>query len=199
MSSNEYAATEEDLKGGSRTAKARGKYTGTISRPVAKKDRNGKVYLGFGIKHEFGKYKGGLSFENYLPLARDVNAFQAARRNSFFKAIGLKPGSVPPGAPGGPDVSALEGTYIDFTIEHEFENVPGEQYSLSTSKSDKSKWVQEGWESKLDGNGNLVVNGEKIVPSETLTFFDLSDEFEGLGGGSDDSDSPTNGEVWGGN
>lgn len=195
--SNEYAVTEDDLatSGGARTAKKRGKYTGTISRAEVKKDKNGKVYLKFGVKHEFGQYKGGLSFENYLPLARDVNAFQAARRNSFFKAIALKQGSVPPGAPGGPDVSVLEGTYIDFTIEHEFQDVPGEQYSLNTSKSGKSAWVQGNWESKLDANGNLVVNGQTVAPRETITFFDISNEFDGLAGASQANDADEDG--WG--
>lgn len=195
---NEYAVTEDDLKssGGGNKAKARGKYTGTISRAVSKKDKNGKVYLGFGLKHEFGKFKGGLSFENYLPLSREVNAFHTARRNSFFKAIALKQGAVPPGAPGGADVSTLDGTFVDFTIEHEFENVPGEQYSLNTSKSAKSAWVQGGWESKLDANGNLVVDGKTIAPKETLTFFDISDEFSGLGGDSAQDDS-ADADGWG--
>ena len=197
MSDNEYAVTDDDLKGGggARTAKARGKYTGTISRPEVKKDKNGKLYLKFGLKHEFGKYKGGLSFENYLPLGRDVNAYQSARRNSFYKAIGLKAGSIPPGAPGGPDVSTLEGTYIDFSLEHEFENVPGEQYSIVSSKSAKQPWVANGWEAKLDIKGNLSVNGETIAPSEVVTFFELSDEFEGLGGGSSDDSADEDG--WG--
>ena len=149
-----------------------------------KKDKSGKLYLKFGIKISHGKMKNGLSFENYLPLARDVNAFQAARRNSFFKAIGLKVGTIPPGAPGGDAVEVLEGTYIDFNLEHEYENVPGEQYSLNTSKSAKSPWVTNGWESKLDDKGNLVVQGESIAPGESVTFYDISDEFEGLGGSS---------------
>lgn len=194
---NEYAVTDDDLKGGgggARTAKPRGKYTGTISRPEVKKDKNGKVYLKFGIKIEFGKFKNGLAFENYLPLARDVNAFQAARRNSFFKAIALKAGSVPPGAPGGPDVGVLEGVFVDFNLEHEYENVPGEQYSLNTSKSAKSPWVTNGWQDKVDESGNLVVNGEKIAPRETLTFYDISDEFSGVGSPADNS---IDGEEWG--
>ena len=198
MTDNEYAYTEDDAKGGggNRTAKARGKYTGTISRPEVKKDKNGKLYLKFGLKHEFGKYKGGLSFENYLPLGRDVNAYQLARRNSFYKAIGLKAGSVPPGAPGGPNVSTLDGTFIDFSLEHEFENVPGEQYSLVSSKSAKSPWITDGWEAKLDIKGRLAVNEETIEAKEVVTFYDISDEFEGLGGGSSEDDSADD-DSWG--
>lgn len=180
--SDEYGYTKEDAeqKGGS-TAKKRGKYTGSISRATTKKDKNGKVYLGFGLSHTFAPYKNGLSFENYLPLSRDSNAYQLARRNSFLGAIGIKEGQTPPGAPGGPDAKALDGTFVDFNIEHEFEDVPGEDYSLVTGKSAKSAWVTGGWEAKLDSKGNLVVDGKIIQPKEVVTFYAVSDEFIGLG------------------
>lgn len=202
MTDNEYAVTEEDLKGGgNRSAKPRGKYTGEISKAVAKKDKKGKAYIGFGLKILHGKFKNGLLFENYLPLARDVNAYQAARRNSLHKAVGLKAGELPYGAPvpGAPDVEALNGTVVDVTVEHEFENVPGEEYSLTTSKSAKSAWVTGGWESGLDDKGRLVRSpggtpyDAPIEPREVLTFYDMSDDFEGVGGAADDSAD----EDWG--
>lgn len=188
MNDNEYAVEEDDLKGGGNsTAKPRGKYTGTISKAVSKADKNKKVYIGFGIKILLGKFKNGLLFENYLPLARDVNKFQLARRNSFYKAIGLKAGAVPYGAPGGPAIELLDGTIIDVQVEHVFENVPGQDYSLTTSKSPKSQWVLEGWEDGLDDKGRLVKSpggtpfDAPISPKEALTFYNISDEFDGVG------------------
>ncbi|QWS69436.1 hypothetical protein SEA_NECROPHOXINUS_74 [Microbacterium phage Necrophoxinus] len=205
MTDNEYAIVEDDLKGGGNsTAKPRGVYTAAISKAASKADKNKKVYIGFGLKILLGKFKNGLLFENYLPLARDVNKFQAARRNSFYKAIGLKAGAVPYGAPGGPQVDLLNGTVVDIQVEHEFEQVPGEEYSITTSKSAKSKWVTEGWEAGLDDKGRLVkspggtVYDAPISPKESLTFYNLSDEFDGVGdpdGAPAEDDQPD--EDWG--
>lgn len=193
-SNNEWAVEEDDLKGGGGfSAKPRAKYVGTISKAEVKTDKNKKRYLKFGVKIAAGKFKNGLAFENYLVLNRDgVNAYQAARRNSFYKAIMLSAGSLPPGVPGGPDVEILNDALVGFNLEWEFQNVPGEDYSITTSKSKKSAWVTDGWEDKLndkgqlvkDGSGNIIRNedGEPapIDPREVITFYELDDEFNGL-------------------
>lgn len=200
MSTNEWAVSEDDLKGGGGySAKPRGQYSGTISKASTKKDAKGKLFIKFGVKIAKGKVKGGLAFENYLVLSRDTNAFQAARRNSFYKAIMLKAGSIPPGAPGGPDVAALDGALVKFTLEHEFQNVPGYEFSsITTSSSAKQPWKQGGWENRLNDKGELYLDGldnvivdeetgeaSPIKPREVITFYELDDDFEGLavGGG----------------
>lgn len=207
MSDNEYAVTEDDLKGGGGgSANPRGTYTVEISKAKAKKDSKNKAFIGFGGSIILGKFKKQLVFENYLPLAKDVNAFQLARRNSFYKAIGLKAGALPYGAPvkGAPPVEALNGTVVDVTVEHEYREVPGEDYALQTSKSAKSNWVKDGWEDCLDDKGRLVRSpggtqfDAPISPKEVVTFYNLSDEFDGVGGGTDDApedDGPD--EDWG--
>lgn len=187
---NEWAVTEDDLKGGGGDypAKPRGTYTAEILKAETKTDKNNLLFLKLDMKITHGKEKDGRAFDNYLVLSAKGNAFQRARRNSLFKAIGLEPGSIPPGAPGGPAASTLVGTIVDFAIEHEFEDVPGEQYSITTSKSKKQPWLADGWDKKLDSDGNLVVDGEKVKPRETITFYELSDDFAGLGGGDDAAD-----------
>ena len=190
---NEWAVTEDDLKGGGGdNAKPRGKYTATISRAKTGKDKNGLLYIGFGLSVTSpAAYRKQLSFDNYLVLSAKANKYQIARRNSFFQAIGLEAGSIPPGAPGGPDVSVLEGVSIDFALEHVFEDVPGEEYSITTSKSSKQPWKADGWEAKLNESGKLVVDGQTVSPKETVTFYSVSDDFEGLdlSGGDQAADS----------
>lgn len=185
---NEYAVTDDDLKGGgNRSAKPRGKYTGQISKAVSKLDTNKKPYLGFGVKITHGKFKNGLIFENYLTLNPAANAYQKARRNSFYKAIGLQAGAVPYGAPGGPAVGLLDGTYVDVTIEHRFEQVPGEEYAITTSKSAKQRWLDEGWDKCVNDKGQLYKNpggdvfDAPVDPKEEVTFYEISDEFAGVG------------------
>lgn len=206
---NEYAPSKEDLEGGSGGgAKPRGKYTGIISRTKSKKDKNGRVYLGFGLSILKGKLKKQLAFENYLPLSNQAAKFQVARRNSFYRAASIDQGSTPPGAPGGPDESVLDGTVVDFTLEHLYENVPGEEYDLTTSDWNKSKWVEDGWQYCVDDKGRLVrtpgggvIKGEDgepepIEPRESITFYNLSDDFDGLGshaGQLEKSSSPSKG------
>jgi hypothetical protein len=185
---NEYAVTEDDLKGGGGgDVKPRATYTGVIEKAESKLDKNKKIYLALQIRISHGGRKNGVIFDNYIPLGADANAFQKARRNSLYKALGLKAGAIPYGVPGGPDVSGLIGTYVDLTLEHEYEKVPNEQYSLQTSKSKKSRWVVEDWESGLDDRGYLAKSpdGEEyeaaIQPSEYPTFYALSNEFAGVG------------------
>ncbi len=191
---NEYAPTKDDLEGGNGGgAKPRGKYTGIISRTKSKKDKNGLVNLGFGLSILKGKLKKQLAFEDYLVLSSKGTKFAIARRNSFYRSIGLDEGTIPPGAPGGPDASILDGTVVDFTLEHRYENVPGEEHDIDTSSWNKSRWVTEGWEDRLDDKGRLVRDGsnelilgedgepEPIEPRESLTFYSLSDDFDGLG------------------
>lgn len=207
VDNDEYGISEQDLEGGggSSAAKPRGKYTGSISQAEVKPDKNGKLYLKFGISITKGPYKGQLIFENYLPLSKNSNKFQLARRNSLFQALGLDAGSIPPGAPGGPKPSVINGAIVDINLEHEFEDVPGEQYSLDTSKSKKSRWVSEGWEENLDSSGRLVKNFDgdtfdPIEPRETLTFYGVSDDFDGLPALEDDGFTPdesASDEDWG--
>jgi hypothetical protein len=191
---NEYAPTADDLNGVSKpTAKPRGTYTAVISRARSKKDKNGLPNLGFGLSILNGKLKKQLLFENYLVLSSKGNKFALARRNSFYKAIGITEGTIPPGAPGGPDASVLDGTVVDIALEHVYENVPGEDFAVSTSSWAKSRWVTEGWKSCIDESGILtktpsggVITGhngepEPIYPKESITFYNISDDFEGLG------------------
>lgn len=186
---SEYLVSEDDLKGGGGgdKAKPRGKYTGQISRAKSKDDKNGKICLQFGISITHGKHKKQLLFENYLTLDPKANKFALGRRNSFYKAIDLKTGQLPYGVSDQRPASDLDGTYVDVTVEHEYEQVPGEEHSLVTSNWSKSRWVEEGWENGLDEDGNLVRSpggteyDAPIKPRESLTFYAMSDEFAGVG------------------
>lgn len=207
--SSEYAVTKEDVSGnggGGNSAKPRGKYTGAISKAISKKDKNGKFYLGFGISITKGKYKKGLIFENYLSLDPKANKYSIARRNSFYTAITLEAGQIPYGVPEGPKVEALNGTIVDVTIEHRFEDVPGEQYDIVTSRSKKMAWHTDGWDDCLDDKGRLFKNSqgevfdEPIAPREEVTFYALSDDFEGVGGAVDEApaeDDSADDDSWG--
>lgn len=191
---NEYAVTEEDLAGGGggNKAKPRGVYTGKISKAESKTDKNKKVFLGFGIAITHGTFKKQLIFENYLTLNPQANAFHKARRNSFYKAIGLEAGSVPYGVPGGPAVELLNGTYINVQLEHRFEQVPGQEYNIVTSKSAKSQWKIDGWDACVNESGQLFrdpagnVFDAPVDPKEEVTFYSIADEFEGVGESGDD-------------
>lgn len=183
--SDEYGYTEEDTQGGGQrkqTLKPIGRYTAVIEKAEAKADKNGKLYLKWWNRIAFGPHKGQVAFEGYLPLSRDVNAYQLARRNSFAKATGQKAGEALVGTPNGKPADVLNGTYVDFTIQHEFQNVPGEQYSVTTG----SKAFKEKYGDKINAAGNLVVNGVEIEPTaEVVTFYEVSDEFEGIGAAGD--------------
>ena len=184
--SDEYGYTEEDTQASSgprkNTPKPIGRYTAIIEKAESKTDKNGKLYLKWWNRIAFGPHKNQIAFEGYLPLSRDVNAYQLARRNSFAKATGQKPGEALVGTPAGAAADSLNGTYVDFTIQHEFQNVPGEQYSVTTG----SKAFKEKFGEKINAAGNLVVDGVEIEPSgEFVTFYEVSDEFEGIGGGAD--------------
>ena len=186
---NEYAVTEEDLKGGGggNKAKPRGVYTGQISKAESKLDKNKKVYLGFGIAITHGALKKQLIFENYLTLNPQANAFHKARRNSFYKAIGLEAGAVPYGVPDGPAVELLNGTYINVQLEHRYEQVPNQDYNIVTSKSAKSQWKIDGWDACVNDAGQLFrdpagnVFDAPVDPKEEVTFYSMADEFEGVG------------------
>lgn len=187
---NEYLVSDDDLKGGGGgdKAKPRGKYTGQISQAKSKLDKNGKICLQFGISITHGKYKKQLLFENYLSLDPKANKFTVSRRNSFYKAIDLKTGQLPYGVSDERPASDLNGTYVDVTVEHEYEQIPGEEHSIVTSNWSGSRWKQEGWENGLDEDGNLVRSpggteyDAPIKPRESLTFYAMSDEFAGVGG-----------------
>lgn len=187
---SEYLVSEDDLKGGGGgdNAKPRGQYTGQISQAKSKPDKNKKLCLQFGISITHGTYKKQLLFENYLTLDPKANKFSLGRRNSFYKAIDLKTGQMPYGVTEERPASDLNGTYVDIQVEHEYEQVPGEEHSLVTSTWSKSRWVEEGWEDGLDEKGYLVRSpggteyDAPIKPRESLTWYSMSDEFAGVGG-----------------
>ena len=186
---DEYAVTEENLKGGGggSDVKPRDTYTGVIEKAESKKDKNNKIYLALQIRITHGGRKNGVIFDNYILLAASENKFQTMRRDSLYKALGYKPQQIPHGTPNGKPASDLVGTYVNLSLEHVFEKFPGGQWSLTTSKSKKSRWVIEDWESGLDDRGYLAKSpdGEEyeaaIKPSEHPTFYAMSDEFAGVG------------------
>lgn len=187
---SEYLVSEDDLKGGGGgdKAKPRGKYTGQISQAKSKPDKNGKLCLQFGISITHGAHKKQLLFENFLSLNPKAPKFALSRRNSFYKAIDLKTGQLPYGVSDERPASDLNGTYVDIQVEHEYEQVPGEEFSIMTSGWSGSRWVTEGWADGLDEDGNLVRSpggteyDAPIKPRESLTFYAMSDEFAGVGG-----------------
>lgn len=179
---DEYGVAEGDLKqggGSSNKAKPTGTYTVTIEKAEVKKDKNGKLYAKWWNRVLLGQHKKQIIFEGYLPLSREGNAYNLARRNSFIKALGLKEGAKIPGTPGADDISVINGTIVDVNLEHEYENVPGQQYSVTTRNNGKLP------------DGVTMADVEGIAPSERATFYALSDEYDGLGG-SDSSE-----EEWG--
>jgi len=205
MTDNEYAVQDDDLKGGGGfSAKPRGKYTIRIEKAESKTDKGKKAYLAFSGPIAKGKIKGKL-FENYLPIARDVNKYQAARRNSFYKAINLKPGALPYGAPvsGAPAAELLVGTYVDVALEHRFEQVPGEEYNITSSSSPKQPWKADGWDKCVNEKGQLYKNpggdifDAPVDPKEELTFYEVSDEFEGVGDPDAQGEPEAAEEEWG--
>jgi len=184
MADNEWAVDEDDLKGGTGSAKPPKNYTVKIEEAAVDKDKNKRPYIKFRGKIQYGEHKGGYLFENYLPLGRDKDGKNAGKVNprtaSFLKAIGHKQG-VPPGAPGGADVSVLNGTVVDVKNENEYRDVPGEQYPVRT------------WEKRfkeVEASGAL----KGIKPMDSLGFYSLSDDFEGIGG-ADENSADTDG--WG--
>lgn len=180
---NEWGVDEDDLKGGTGAAKPPRSYTVKIKEAAVESDKNQRPYIKFIGEILFGSEKGGNLYENYLPLGREKTGKNAgkvnARTASFLKAIGHKQG-VPPGAPGGPDISTLNGTIVDVKNENEYQDVPDEEYPVRT------------WEKRfkeVQASGRL----QGIKPRDSLGFYSLSDEFDGIGGTSDDAAD----ESWG--
>lgn len=181
----EWGVDEDDLKGGTGAAKPPRDYTVKITSASTEKDKNQRPYIKLVLEIIFGTEKGGKLWENYLPLGRDKDGKNAGKINnrtaSFLKAIGHKQG-VPPGAPGGASVETLVGTVVDVKNENEYQDVPGEQYPVRT------------WEKRfkeVQASGAL----EGIKPRDSLGFYSLSDDFEGIGGGSDSGAADD--ESWG--
>jgi len=184
MGNEDWAVGEDDLKGGTGKAKPPRTYTVRIENASTEKDKNGRPYLKFVGEIILGSEKGGKLFENYLPFGREKSGKNAgqinARTSSFLKAIGHRDG-VPAGAPGGPDASKLNGTVVDVKNENEYE-VDGEQYPVRT------------WEKRfkeVEASGKL----EGVTPRDSLGFYALSDEFEGIGGGT--TDDSADDDSWG--
>lgn len=181
--SDEYGVDESDLKqggGSSNKAKPTGTYTATIEKAEVKKDKNGKLYAKWWNRILLGSHKKQIIFEGYLPLSREGNAYNLARRNSLVKALGLKEGAKIPGTPGADDISVINGTIIDVNLEHEYEGVPGQQYNVATRNNGKFP------------DGVSAADVEGIAPSERATFYALSDSYDGLGGAADEDE-----EKWG--
>lgn len=185
---NEYGYTSEDAKGGGGGGKAKpaNVYETVIEDASIEKDKNGKLYVKAKLRISSGPLKKQVLFENYLPLSKLGSKFQVARRNSFVKALGLKEGASIPGTPGAPDVSTINGTTVDIQSELEYENVPGQEYSVTTRRG---KLPDDVTEADIAG----------IQPREALTWYNLSDGFDGIGGesgGSGDSGSSDE-DSWG--
>lgn len=171
MADDEYGVNEDDLKGGTGAAKPPKTYSTKIASAEVKKDKNNRPYLALVLDITHGEQKGQKLFENYLPFGREKSGTKAGQVNprtaSFLKAIGHKQG-VPPGAPGGDDVSVLLGTIVNVKNENKYEDVPGED------------WPVRSWEKKFK---ELLASGklEGIVPRDDLGFYSMSDDFEGIG------------------
>lgn len=173
---SEYEVNEDDLKGGTGKAKPVRDYTVRIESAATDTDKNNRLYIKLVLEIILGSEKGGKLWENYLPLGRDTKGKNSGKINnrtaSFLKSIAHSQG-LPPGAPGGPDVSTLVGTVVDVKNENSYD-VDGEQYDVVTWEKRYKEFLAAG---KLEG----------ITPKDSLGFYNLSDEFEGIGGGSDDS------------
>lgn len=180
---SEYEINEETLNnagggGGGNTPLPIGEYTFTIEAAETKKDKNGKAYLSLTLVVAFGQHKKRKVWDNYLTL--DVNSKQFKRTASFLKAIAHRDG-IPVGAPGGKPASDLVGTFVDASVSHTYENVPGQEWPVRS-------WSREFKE--VEASGSL----KGITPKADVGYYRVSDEFEGVGGGSQD-DSADDG--WG--
>lgn len=178
---SEYDFNEDDLKptggGGDREALPIGEYTFSIEKAETKRDKNGKAYLSLELEVAFGNEKKRKAWDNYLTFDKTAGGFK--RTASFLRAIGHKNG-VPVGAPEGRPASDLVGTYVDAQVTHEYQDVPGHQYSVQSWSKDFAEIKESG---ALDG----------IKPTARLGFYSVADEFEGIGGGSNSASD----EEWG--
>lgn len=180
MGNSEYDLTEDDLKdagGGGGSVLPIGEYTFTIESAESKTDKNGKAYLALELEVAFGTHKKRKVWDNYLTLDKENKQFR--RTASFLRAIGHKNG-VPVGAPGGKPARDLVGAYVDLGVTHEYQDVPGQQYSVQSWSKDFAEIQESG---ALKG----------IKPQARAGFYSVADEFEGIGGG---SNSATD-EEWG--
>lgn len=183
----DYDYDEKDIEGGGGGSLIPvGDYTVLVEKAKVKNDKNGKPSIRFQAVIMFGSQKKRKVFENYLPLAKLTEGKGAGslhpRTKSFLRAIGYK-GGIPIGAPGGADISNLEGTYLDVRVEHEYQNVPGHKYAIVT-------WQKEFKELSADPEQPL----RGIKPRESLGFYSVSDEFEGVGANVDDIPAPKSGD-----
>lgn len=177
----DYDYDEKDLEGGGGGSLIPvNDYTVLVERAKVKTDKNGKPAIQFQAAIMFGSQKKRKVFENYLPLAKLTEGKSAGqlhmRTKSFLKAIGHK-GGPPVGAPGGRPIEDLEGTYLDVRVEHEYQNVPGQQYAVQTWQKDFKD---------LETSGAL----RGIKAREALGFYSVSDEFSGLGANADELPTP---------
>lgn len=180
----DYDFNEEDLKpksgGGDNSPLPIGTYTFSIAKAETKSDKNGKAYLALELDVEFGKHKKRKAWDGYMTL--DKTSKQFNRTSSFLRAIGHKSG-IPAGAPGGSPASSLVGTLVDAQVTHEYQDVPGQEWSVQSWSKDFKE---------IEASGSL----KGITPRARVGFYSISDEFSGIGGDSADSDSDT-GEEWG--
>lgn len=184
MTDNEYAVTEDDLAGGGDfVARPIGDYDAVI---IAAESKVGKTaqkipYLALKFLVTRGKNKGQKFVDNYLPLKKTLRKsgkhegkmMLDYRTSRFFSAIGLEPGQVPPGAPGGPEAETLVGTAVAFRNEHEYQDVPDEQYPIRTATGQYNKPFKD-----AQARGAL----EGIKPQDNIASYSISDDFAGIGG-----------------
>lgn len=182
---SEYDFTEDDLKstgGGGKSIKPVGDYDIQIEGAETAKDTNGRPYLKFVGEIVSAQRKGGKVFENYLPFGRATKGKNEgkldARTVSFLKATGQKSGT-PIGAPGADSASKLNGTIVSVRLEHEYKDVPGEDWPVRT-------WQKEFKD--IEASGRL----QGIEAKESLGYYSVADDFAGIGGDDDDENEP----VW---
>ena len=198
MTDNDYDFNEDDLKpsqGGGDTPVPKGQFEFIIEKPSVATDSNGKKYLKLALRIPKGRPNGNrVVFENYLELAKGATGKLNPKTSSFFRAIGLKPGQRPPGAPGGPDVSVLDGVPVQNTIDHQY----------STPEEDAKGYpirVQE-WEAKSAKAKNHELAKRFFADKDAVakakveavtSWYEMSDDYEGLPDGS----APADDEQWG--
>lgn len=193
---DEYDLNEDDLKpsqGGGNTPFPKGKAEFIIEKPSVDIDTNGKKYLKLALRVPEGRPNGKrVVFENYIGLAKGDNGKLNPKAASFLRAIGIKPGQRPPGVPGGPDVSVLDGVPIQNTVDHQYD---------TPEMSDKGYPIRvQEWEAKSAKARNHELAKKFFADKDAVakakveavtSWYEMSDDFEGLNDGAADE------EQWG--
>lgn len=186
MSNDEYGFTEEDLveaakkSGGS--AIPEGEYEFAIEKAEVKTGKAGP-YLKFRLRVQGGPQNNRIVFESYLGLKKKADGTLPKKTASFYRAIGLRPGHLPPGVPGGPDVSALEGVPIKNTVTHEYTT---EKIGDNGYPERVLSWSKEGKAFAESKGGKEKIPADKIEAIPGVGFsYSMADSFESLNDGAD--------------